>query len=80
VGGAPAWRFKLPGEDESEAWIGLDGVPVGCTFRDPMRRAKVEFHARGKTLRVVVDGTIEAGWSAASHGYGPVDEAWFKRN
>jgi len=80
VGGAPAYRFRLPGEDESETWIGLDGSPLGCTFRDPLRRAKVELHARGKTLRVIVDGKIEAGWSAASHGYGPVDEAWFGRS
>ncbi|MDO8349510.1 MAG: hypothetical protein Q7T30_04720, partial [Planctomycetota bacterium] len=79
VEGAPAYRFVLPGVAEGEAWIGLDGSPVGCTFRDPLRRAKVEFHVRGKTMRMVVDGKVEPGWSAASHSHGPIDESWFRR-
>jgi S1-C subfamily serine protease len=65
VFGRPAHRFALPGDGECEAWLFEDGTPAGCAFRDPLVRARVEWHVRGKELRVVVDGAIEAGWSLA---------------
>jgi len=79
VFGAPAYRFALPGEGECEAWVFADGNPAGCSFRDPVRRAKVEWYVRDKNLRLVVDGKAEVGWSVASHTHGPVDEVWFRR-
>ncbi len=79
VFGAPAYRLALPGEGECEAWVFADGTPAGYSFRDPMRRAKVEWYVRDKSLRLVVDGKVEVGWSVASHTQGPVDEAWFRR-
>lgn len=79
VHGAPAYRFAIPGDGECEAWLLADGTPAGFAFRDPIRRAKVEWHVRGKNLRVVVDGVLQVGWSAGSHTEGPVDEAWFRR-
>ena len=77
--GAPALRFALPGDGECEAWCFLDGAPAGGMFRDPMRRARVEWHVRGDQVRVVVDGVLEAGWSADAPAELPVDEAWFRR-
>ncbi|MBM4063597.1 MAG: trypsin-like serine protease [Planctomycetes bacterium] len=79
VHGAPAFRFEFPGDGECEAWLFADGTPAGCTFRDPIRRAKVEWHVRGREVRVVVDGVAEAGWSVAALQGGPVDEGWFRR-
>lgn len=79
VFGAPAYRFGWPGDGECEAWVDAAGTPLGCTFRDPVRRAKVEWFLRDKNLRLVVDGKVEPGWSAAAHRYGPKDEAWFRR-
>ncbi|MEO6597392.1 MAG: trypsin-like peptidase domain-containing protein [Planctomycetota bacterium] len=78
--GGPAFRFAVPGDGECEAWLFADGSPAGCTFRDPLRRAKVEWHVRGQDLRVVVDGVLESGWSAGTLSNGAVDEAWFRRN
>jgi hypothetical protein len=72
-------RFALPGDGECEAWCFLDGAPAGGMFRDPMRRARVEWHVRGDQVRVVVDGVLEAGWSADAPAELPVDEAWFRR-
>ena len=66
VFGRPAFRFGLPGDGECEAWLFDDGTPAGFAFRDPLRRAKVEFHVRGTDLRVVVDGTIESGWTCSA--------------
>lgn len=79
--GAPAYRFGLPGDGECEAWLFLDGTPAGCTFRDPVRRAKVEWHCRPATkgLRLIVDGKVETGWSFARYAAGEVDAAWFRR-
>jgi len=64
VHGAPAYRFALPGDGECEAWFFADGEPAGCTFRDPLRGAKV-----GR----------ERGWSGGPRTSGAVDEAWFRR-
>ncbi len=79
VHGAPAYRFALPGDGECEAWFFADGEPAGCTFRDPLRRAKVERHVRGEQVRFVVDGKLEPGWSGGPRTSGAVDEAWFRR-
>lgn len=80
VFGAPAYRFELPGDGDCEAWFFHDGTPAGCAFRDPLRRARVEWHVRGDQLRVVVDGVLEPAWSASPRRTGPVDEAWFRRD
>ncbi|HEX5054627.1 MAG TPA: trypsin-like peptidase domain-containing protein [Planctomycetota bacterium] len=80
VFGAPAFRLALPGDGECEAWLFDDGSPAGYVFRDPLRRAKLEWHVRGQDLRVVVDGAIEPGWSAGKTSAVAVDEAWFRRN
>ncbi len=79
VFGVPAYRFLLPGEGECEAWQFADGSPAGCAFRDPLRRAMVEWHVRGTELRVVVDGQLEPGWTGSNPTAGDVDEAWFRR-
>lgn len=65
VFGRPAHRFALPGDGECEAWLFEDGEAAGCAFRDPLERARVEWHVRGKELRVVVDGNLATGWSHA---------------
>jgi len=79
VFGAPAFRFLLPGDGECEAWLFADGSPAGFTFRDPLRRAKVEWHVREQNLRVVVDGKLEPAWSSGNRSTGQADEAWFRR-
>ncbi|MCU0862702.1 MAG: trypsin-like peptidase domain-containing protein [Planctomycetes bacterium] len=79
VHGLPAARFELPGDGDCEAWFTFDGRPAGFAFRDPLRRARVEWHVRGTQLRVVVDGALETGWSADEVKTGPVDESWFRR-
>ena len=81
VHGAPAARLAFDGDGECEAWLFADGTAAGFTFRDPLRRAKVEWHVRGDSLRVVVDGTLEPGWSAPVRETLPaVDEDWFRRD
>jgi hypothetical protein len=79
VHGAPAARLALPGDGECEAWFFRDGSPAGFTFRDPLRRAKVECHVRGERLRVVVDGKLEPGWTATAPAGAAIDESWFRR-
>ena len=79
VHGRPAARFELAGDGDCEVWFTADGQPAGYAFRDPIRRARVEWHVAGDLLRVVVDGALEPGWSAAAAGRGPVDESWFRR-
>jgi S1-C subfamily serine protease len=79
VYGVPAYRFAIPGDGECEAWVRADGTPAGCTFRDPIRRAKVSWFVGEKSLRLVVDDKVEMGWSAAALRQGLVDEAWFRR-
>ncbi|HEU4419760.1 MAG TPA: trypsin-like peptidase domain-containing protein [Planctomycetota bacterium] len=79
VFGAPAFRFLLPGDGECEAWLFADGSPAGFAFRDPLRRAKVEWHVREQNLRVVVDGRLEPAWSSGNRSTGQADEAWFRR-
>lgn len=79
VHGQPAVRFELPGDGDCEAWFTADGVPAGFAFRDPLRRARIEWHVRGEQLRVVVDGVLETGWSAGAPSRGPIDERWFRR-
>jgi S1-C subfamily serine protease len=79
VHGLPAVRFELPGDGDCEAWFTADGVPAGFAFRDPLRRARIEWHVRGDLLRVVVDGVLETGWSTSAPSRGPVDESWFRR-
>ena len=74
-----AFRFLLPGDGECEAWLFADGSPAGFTFRDPLRRAKVEWHVREQNLRVVVDGKLEPAWSSGNRSTGQADEAWFRR-
>jgi S1-C subfamily serine protease len=86
--GAPAARLRLDGDGECEAWFFADGTPAGFTFRDPLRRAKVEWHVRGEQLRVVVDGKLEPGWTASAieglpsstSGVGPDPESLFRRD
>ena len=80
VHGAPALRFGFPGDGDCEAWLFYDGSPAGFAFRDPVRRARVEWHVRGRKLRVVVDGKLEPGWSSGKRDVGEPDEAWFGRN
>lgn len=77
--GAPAYRFALPGEGDCEAWFAEDGTPLGCTLRDPVARAQVEWHARGKQVRRIAEGVLVPGWSGAAHRSVPVDETWFRR-
>ena len=79
VHGQAAFRFALPGDGDCEAWFFLDGTPAGFAFRDPVRRAFVQWHVRGSQLRVVVDGELETGWSSGKRSVGQPDEAWFQR-
>ncbi len=78
--GAPAARLQLDGDGECEAWFFADGTPAGFTFRDPLRRAKVEWHVGGDRVRVVVDGSLEPGWTASMREPTAVDEQWFRRD
>ncbi len=71
--GLPAYRFSIPGEGDCEAWFLLDGTPAGYAYRDPMRKAHVAYHVNGDALRVVVDGELETGWSAAPRTFGEFD-------
>jgi len=79
VHGAAAYRFALPGAGDCEAWFFLDGTPAGFAFRDPVRRAHVQWHVRGNKLRVVVDGDLERGWSSGKRATGEPEEQWFRR-
>ena len=79
VQGAPAMRFELPGDGDCEAWLFRDGSPAGGRWRDPLRKAKVEWHVRGEQLRVVVDGKLETGWTCSLRKVTAIDEAWFRR-
>ena len=63
VHGKPAFRYALPGDGEQEFWLFEDGEPAGYVMRDPTRKAKVEHHVRDRTIRIVVDGALEPGWS-----------------
>ncbi len=80
VHGAPAYRFLLPGDGDCEAWFFLDGKPAGFAFRDPVRRAHVEWYVRDNKLRVVVDGELEQGWSSGMRVTGKAEEQWFRRD
>ena len=71
--GRPGYRFAIPGKGDCEAWFLLDGTPAGYAYRDPMRKAHVAYHVRGEALRVVVDGELETGWSAAPRTFGELD-------
>jgi S1-C subfamily serine protease len=57
--GAPAWRFALAGDGEIEALVFRDGSPAGCVLRDPLRRQRVELHARSGVAQLIADGAID---------------------
>ena len=80
VHGAAAYRFAIPGDGDCEAWFFLDGTPAGFAFRDPVRRARVEWYVRGTKLRVVVDGELERGWSGGMRATGKAENHWFRRD
>ena len=80
VHGAAAYRFAIPGDGDCEAWFFLDGTPAGFAFRDPVRRARVEWYVRGTKLRVVVDGELERGWSSGMRATGKAEDHWFRRD
>lgn len=80
VHGKPGYRFLLPGSGDCEAWFLLDGTPAGFAFRDPVRKARVEFYVRNNKLRVVVDGELEMGWSSGQRATGKAEESWFRRD
>jgi S1-C subfamily serine protease len=77
--GAPAMRLVVPGDGECEAWFFHDGAPAGFAFRDPLRRARVEWHVRGERVRVVVDGRLEEGWRTGPPTFGAVPAETFRR-
>jgi S1-C subfamily serine protease len=62
VFGAPAYRFRVPGDGDCEAWLRADGTPVGYSFRDPILAAHVAWHRSGERLLRIVDGVAETGW------------------
>jgi S1-C subfamily serine protease len=80
VHGAAGYRFLMPGDGDCEAWFLLDGTPAGFSFRDPVRRARVEWYVRGTKLRVVVDGDLEQGWSSGMRATGKAEQRWFRRD
>ena len=80
VHGAAAYRFALPGDGDCESWFFLDGTPAGFAFRDPIRRARVQWYVRGNKLRVVVDNDLERGWSGGKRATGTPEEQWFRRD
>jgi len=79
VHGQPAYRFALPGDGDCEAWFFHDGAPAGFAFRDPVRRAHVQWFVRDRQLRVIVDRELEPGWSCGERSTGQPEEQWFKR-
>jgi S1-C subfamily serine protease len=80
VFGSAAYRFLLPGDGDCEAWFYLDGKPAGFAFRDPIRRARVEWFVRDSNIRLVVDGEMELGWSNGKRATGQSEEHWFRRD
>jgi S1-C subfamily serine protease len=87
VHGHPAYRLALPGEGEMEIWYFADGRPAGCTFRDPIRRQRVEFHVcppgaapvQEDTLLVVADGKLEHRWRMEGPDYRDIPAERFVR-
>ncbi|MCA8951367.1 MAG: trypsin-like peptidase domain-containing protein [Planctomycetes bacterium] len=77
--GTPGFRYRLPGEGDCEAWLTIDGEPLGCAFRDPLRKARVEYHVHGDRLFVVVDGEPHQDWRITARGDVEFDEGWFRR-
>jgi hypothetical protein len=83
--GRPAFRLALPGDGDLEAWLFLDGTPAGYSFRDPLRKAKVEHHIIAmqdsglESMRVIVDGKLEAGWRSNALACTAPDAALFRR-
>ncbi|MEZ6036816.1 MAG: trypsin-like peptidase domain-containing protein [Planctomycetota bacterium] len=80
VHGRAAFRFELPGDGECEAWLYRDGTPAGFSFRDPLRRARVQWFVGDKALRCVVDGALETGWSGGVRRQEALDETLFRRD
>jgi S1-C subfamily serine protease len=80
VHGAAGYRFSIPGDGDCESWFLLDGTAAGFSFRDPVRRARVEWYVRNTKLRVVVDGDLEQGWSSGMRATGKAEEHWFRRD
>ncbi|MFK7739423.1 MAG: S1C family serine protease [Planctomycetota bacterium] len=81
VHGKPGWRFALPGDGDCEAWFFHDGAPAGFAFRDPIRRAHVQWHVRDALLRVVHDDEdLIEGWTGSVPAGVQPDEQWFRRN
>jgi hypothetical protein len=86
VHGHPAYRLALPGEGDQEIWYFADGRPAGCTFRDPIRRQRLEFHVCppgtapvSDTLLVVADGKLEHRWRMEGPDYREIPAARFAR-
>ena len=77
--GAPALRLSLPGDGGCEAWFFLDGTPAGCAFRDPVRKARVEWHVRGSAVRAVFDGQAQPGWRDSRRDVAAAEPALFGR-
>ncbi|HLQ38776.1 MAG TPA: hypothetical protein VK348_13285, partial [Planctomycetota bacterium] len=78
VHAGPAFRFAIVGDGDPEQWYFADGRPAGYSFRDPLRKARVELHVCpagvqpvGDALRVIADGKLEHGWTVT----GPEFEA-----
>ena len=81
VFGRPAWRFQLPGDGDCEAWLFHDGTPAGFAFRDPVRRAFLQWYVHGHQVRLVVDDDdLEKGWAGGERRVGEPEEAWFRRD
>lgn len=77
--GAPSFRFELPGDGELSTMVFHDGAAAGHVLRDPLRRAKVEWHYRGDALRVIVDGRLEPGWQLVPPQAVALDPVLFRR-
>ena len=79
VHGLAGYRFAIAGDGDCEAWFTLDGRPLGCRFRDPIRRALVEYHVHPDVLYIVADNELLPGWMVTANEASAVDEAWFAR-
>ena len=75
----PMFRFDHGPDTELETWLRLDGGAAGYALRDPIRRAKLQWHFGDKIVRVVKDGDVELGWKIEGPTFDAIADDVFER-